>query len=79
MADADSQTTMEPPAPPRREPAFNLPRVVLLFIVLCVAIHLARVYVLTAQQDLQLLLRTAFVPIRYTGGSTSTSMPSPAP
>jgi membrane associated rhomboid family serine protease len=68
MVDADRQTTIEPPAPPAREPAFNLPPTVLLFIAVCVVVHLLRVYVLTADQDLQLLLRTAFVPIRYTGG-----------
>ncbi|MCV0396812.1 MAG: rhomboid family intramembrane serine protease [Rhizobiaceae bacterium] len=57
----------EQPAPSRREPAFNLPGVVLAFILGCVAIHLVRVYVLTEDQDLALILRTAFIPVRYSG------------
>lgn len=52
---------------PRREPVFNLPAVVVVFIALCVAIHAVRVYVLTVPQDLELLVRTAFIPIRYSG------------
>jgi membrane associated rhomboid family serine protease len=51
----------------RREPVFNLPGVVMLAIVLCIGIHLVRVYLLTQQQDFALLLRTAFIPIRYSG------------
>ena len=62
----DGQETLDAP-PERREPVFNLPAVVLLLIVICVGLHLIRVYVLTAEQDFSLLLRTAFVPIRYSG------------
>ena len=51
-----------------REPLFNLPVIVILFIALCVGIHLVRLYVLTPQQDYELLLNGAFFPIRYTGG-----------
>jgi len=50
-----------------REPVFNLPGIVLFAIGLCVAIQLIRVYVLTPQQDIELLIRTAFIPIRYSG------------
>lgn len=50
-----------------REPVFNLPGIVLLAIGLCVGIHLIRVYLLTPQQDIALLIRTAFIPIRYSG------------
>jgi membrane associated rhomboid family serine protease len=53
--------------PPRREPVFNLPAIVLVLIVLCVGIHVVRVYWLTADQDFALLLRAAFIPIRYSG------------
>ena len=52
----------------RREPAFNLPAIVLIAILACAAIHLLRLYVLTPDQDIDLLLRAAFIPIRYTGG-----------
>ncbi len=52
---------------PRREPVFNLPASVLGIIALCVAVHLVRVYMLSADQDLALLIRTAFIPIRYSG------------
>lgn len=51
----------------RREPMFNLPTVVVVLIALCTLIHLLRLYVLSGQQDLELLARTAFVPIFYSG------------
>jgi len=51
----------------RREPIFNLPPIVLAVIGICVVVHLIRVYGLTADQDFALLLRTAFIPIRYSG------------
>lgn len=52
---------------PRREPVFNLPASVIAIIALCVAVHLVRVYMLSAEQDLDLLVRAAFIPIRYSG------------
>jgi membrane associated rhomboid family serine protease len=51
----------------RSEPAFNLPMVVVALIALCSLVHLLRVYALSPQQDLGLLLRTAFIPVRYSG------------
>src|SRR5262245_11543189 len=51
----------------RGEPAFNLPTVVVALIALCTLVHLLRVYAISAQQDFGLLLRTAFIPIRYSG------------
>jgi len=53
--------------PPRREPVFNLPPVVLAVIVLCIGIHVLRAYWLTPDQDFAVLLRAAFIPIRYSG------------
>lgn len=50
-----------------REPVFNIPGAVLLMIALCAGIHLVRVYLLTDQQDLGLMLRAAFIPLRYSG------------
>jgi membrane associated rhomboid family serine protease len=53
--------------PERREPAFNLPGIVLAAIAICAIVHLVRVYTLDFEQDLELLIRTAFIPIRYSG------------
>lgn len=47
---------------------FNLPRVVVAFIALCVGIHLVRAYILSGQQDFWLILHFAFIPVRYSGG-----------
>jgi membrane associated rhomboid family serine protease len=55
------------PTPGGREPVFNLPSIVLLAVAICVGVHLLRLYVLTPQQDLALLVRAAFIPIRYSG------------
>jgi membrane associated rhomboid family serine protease len=55
------------PAPERREPVFNLHPAIIGIVALCLAVHLARVYLLTADQDFALLVRTAFIPIRYSG------------
>lgn len=52
---------------PPREPIFNLPAIVLAVILLCAGVHLLRLYVLTPQQDVELLIRTAFIPVRYSG------------
>jgi membrane associated rhomboid family serine protease len=54
-------------APERREPAFNLPGIVLAAIAICSVVHLVRVYALDFEQDLELLIRAAFIPIRYSG------------
>ena len=53
--------------PPRREPAFNIPSVVLAFIALCVGIHVVRSYLLTPDQDFEVILAGAFIPVRYSG------------
>lgn len=55
----------EPPR--RREPVFNLPFVVMAVIGLCAGVHLVRFYWLTDEQDFDLLIRAAFIPIRYSG------------
>lgn len=52
----------------RREPVFNLSGIVLAMILACAAIHLLRVYILTPLQDVEVLVRFAFLPLRYTGG-----------
>ena len=53
---------------PQREPVFNLPKVVIALLAICVGIHLMRAYLLTDRQDFEVILRFAFIPIRYTGG-----------
>lgn len=55
------------PAMQKREPMFNLPGIVILLLTLCTGIHLLRTYVLTTEQDFDLIIRAAFVPIRYSG------------
>lgn len=61
------------PASPRhedgegREPAFNLPGVILALIALCAGLHALREWVLTIEQDIALLVRGAFIPARYSG------------
>lgn len=52
---------------PRREPVFNLPASVSGLIAVCVGVHLLRFYVLSIGQDMELLVRAAFIPIRYSG------------
>lgn len=54
----------------RREPVFNLPGVVTAIVAVCVLVHLIRSYVLTDAQDLALILRFAFIPLRYSGDYT---------
>ncbi len=56
-----------PAFPTRREPVFNMPAVVLGIIALCVGVHLVRSYWLTADEDFAVLIRAAFIPIRYSG------------
>lgn len=53
--------------PPRREPVFNLPAIVTVLIALCAGIHALRELVLTQAQDIEILVRFAFIPIRYSG------------
>lgn len=62
---------------PTREPIFNLPGVVLLAAVVMAAIHVVRVYVLTDEQNLQVLIWFAFIPARYLAEADAV-FPSPA-
>jgi len=63
----DPRPPAEPAAEPQREPIFNISPIVLAAMALCAIVHIVRVYVLTADQDIDLLVRTAFIPIRYSG------------
>lgn len=53
--------------PPGREPVFNIAGVVLFLIAVCVSVHAVRIYLLSPQQDVALLIHTAFIPVRYSG------------
>lgn len=50
-----------------REPVFNIAGIVVALIAICAVVHALRAYVLTPEQDLDLLIRAAFVPVRYSG------------
>lgn len=69
MSEPANPIENEAPAvePDRREPVFNVPGIVIAIIAACVGIQLLRDYVLTPDQDLWLLVRAAFIPIRYSG------------
>jgi membrane associated rhomboid family serine protease len=49
----------------RREPIFNVPTAVIGTLAVLVLVHVVREWVLTPQQDMQLLLWFAFIPARY--------------
>lgn len=70
--DPDDRDLAEAPPPPvmreAREPVFNLPGVVMALALACIAVHLYRTWLLTSQQDFDLILRYAFFPLRYSGG-----------
>lgn len=48
-----------------REPLFNVPGIVLGLIAAFVIIHVVRLWILTDEQDIDLLLLLAFIPVRY--------------
>src|SRR5262249_1520503 len=67
MTETAPQQTPPPPPPERREPVLNIPATAVALIAVCAGVHLLRVYVFDIDQDIELLLRTAFIPIRYAG------------
>jgi membrane associated rhomboid family serine protease len=58
-------TTRDGAVDRRREPIFNVPPVIVLTVAALVLVHVIRVYFLTRRQDLELLVRFAFIPARY--------------
>lgn len=52
---------------PPRQPVFNLPTVITALVAICAGAHLLRAYILSPAQDIELLVRFAFIPIRYSG------------
>jgi membrane associated rhomboid family serine protease len=62
----EAEQPIEPAArEPRREPIFNIPGILMAFILLMTAIHVLRTYFLSPAADDQLLLLMAFLPQRY--------------
>jgi membrane associated rhomboid family serine protease len=57
---------LEPNPAVQRQPIFNLPRAVLLLLVAMIGIHFIRVYLLSSEQDLEVILTFAFIPVRIT-------------
>jgi len=72
MSETDAEREPQPSEPYKearaREPMFNLSSVVVAMIALCCGIHLFRFLFLDEDQDLGLILRFAFIPLRYSGG-----------
>lgn len=52
----------------RSEPVFNLPGIVLAAMAICVVIHLVRTQFLNVEQNLDVIVYAAFIPVRYSGG-----------
>lgn len=50
-----------------RQPVFNVPPIVVALTAVCIVVHLVRLHLLSTEQDFGLLLRAAFIPIRYSG------------
>lgn len=66
MHDQEEDRRESVPAP--REPVLNIAGPALVMIVICAGSHAVRSFVLTPEQDFALVLRMAFIPLRYTGG-----------
>ncbi|MCX7303301.1 MAG: rhomboid family intramembrane serine protease [Hyphomicrobiales bacterium] len=54
-------------AAPRREPVFNLPPIVLAFILICVGAYFVTGFVLDEEQYFWVMVHAAFIPILYSG------------
>ncbi len=63
------------PDAPRSEPMFNLPGVVLALAALMTGIHLCRVFFLSQEADIDLLLMFAFIPVRYSAEASQYGLP----
>src|ERR1043165_8225643 len=55
----------------RREPIFNVPTAVVATLTVLIIVHLVREWVLTLQQDTQVLLWFSFIPARYDAAATA--------
>ena len=55
-----------PPPPPGRQPAFNLHGAIVVFVAVCVGVHVLRTVVFDGALDRWITLNFAFIPLRYT-------------
>ena len=55
----------------RREPIFNVPTAVVATLAILILVHLVREWVLTPQQDTEVLLWFSFIPARYDAAATA--------
>src|SRR5690606_34158046 len=62
----DAPESQQNQQPNGREPAINLPGVILALLAAMLAVHVVRVLILNERQDLELLLWTAFTSFRIT-------------
>ncbi|MCB1387446.1 MAG: rhomboid family intramembrane serine protease [Nitratireductor sp.] len=62
-----------PTEPPARQPAFNLPPVIIAFALVLAAVHLGRTVLLSPEADLAVILRFAFIPAIY--GNDASALP----
>jgi membrane associated rhomboid family serine protease len=65
----------EPSAAHPREPIFNIPAPIVATVVALVLVHVARIFLLTDQQDLEFVLTFGFIPARYGGEAAIGSLP----
>ena len=67
QSDEVAETAASQPNFRRREPLFNLPRIVVAFMAVCIGVHLVRLYLLSDDQNYEVILNGAFIPLRYSG------------
>jgi membrane associated rhomboid family serine protease len=65
----------EPSAANRPEPIFNIPAPIATTVAVLVLVHVARIVVLTDEQDVEFVLAFGFVPARYGGDLAIGSLP----
>jgi membrane associated rhomboid family serine protease len=65
LTQAESKTDRPGGLPPQREPIFNIPGVLLVYVAILAVIEAIRAYILTPDLDEWLVSVTAFIPARY--------------
>ena len=56
-------------SPQGRQPAFNVPQIILIILALLISIHVIRSLVLPERTDFDVLLKLSFIPARYFGNA----------
>ena len=65
MIPAEKRTDGFDRCPPKREPIFNIPDILVVCVAILVVVHGVRLYILTPEFDDWLVTNTAFIPQRY--------------